>query len=506
MATEIAARSPSPPCLLTSSSAAGYERHRPEETALHTVVREQLETFLARAREDDRPAPRFIEQELRAYLRCGILAHGFLRLHCDACGHDRLVPFSCKRRGFCPSCGGRRMADTAAHLVDCVLPEVPIRQWVLTLPYPLRYRCAYDAALTTEILRRFLRALFSALRRRAKGQWGTPRGRCGAVTFIQRFGSALNLNVHFHTLALDGVYAGGDGTTARFLPLPPPSPDEVARVLAGTARRIARLVESRADGDDDALARDEPLLATLSAASLRSRIAMGPGAGQRWRRLGDRVEPHDPEPDPEASPRIPQHDGMSLHADVATPARDRRRLERLCRYVARPPLAHGRLELRPDGRLALRLKTRWRDGTTHILMERHELLERLVPLIPPPRAHQVRYHGVLAPCASARDRVVLGPRPPRAAAELQAPIPEEHHEPARLRPWDPKERCHADDSVVIHPGLRANATRPARSHARAGPVRGDPGATDHRDSGWGAASDCPRPRRIPWAELLQRVF
>jgi hypothetical protein len=81
---------------------------------------------------------------------------------------------------------------------------------------------------------------------------------------------------------------------------------------------------------------------------------------------------------------------MSLHADVAVPARDRQRLERLCRYVARPPIAIDRLEALPDGRLAYRLKTRWRDGTTHVLMERHELVERLAPLIPPPRAHQVR--------------------------------------------------------------------------------------------------------------------
>jgi hypothetical protein len=198
----------------------------------------------------------------------------------------------------------------------------------------------------------------------AKSRWGTPRGQCGAVTFIQRFGSALNLNVHFHTLALDGVYTSDRGNATRFLPLPPPSPSEVTRVLAGTARRVARLVASRAEGDDDALARDEPLLATLAAASLRSRVAMGPGAGQRWRRLGDRVEPDGAE-DPDASSHTPEHGGMSLHADVAVPAHDRRRLERLCRYVARPPLAHDRLEVRSDGRLALRLKTRWRDGTTH---------------------------------------------------------------------------------------------------------------------------------------------
>jgi hypothetical protein len=110
---------------------AEYERHEPEKALLHQVLREQLASFLASATLRDQPTPRFIEQELRAFLRCGVLAHGFLRLHCDACGHDRLVAFSCKRRGFCPSCGGRRMADTAAHLVDRVLPDVPIRQWVV---------------------------------------------------------------------------------------------------------------------------------------------------------------------------------------------------------------------------------------------------------------------------------------------------------------------------------------------------------------------------------------
>ena len=256
---------------------------------------------------------------------------------------------------------------------------------MLTLPYPLRYRCAYDAKLTSAVLRAFLQALFAELRRRVQRQWGVRAEQCGAVTFIQRFGSALNLNIHFHTLALDGVYtyALGQGHAPRFLPLPPPSAHEVARVLAGTARRIQRLLEARAEDDADALARDEPLMALLAAASLRTRIATGAHRGEPWRRLGDRVEPSEderPDADPEASARVPQHGGMSLHADVAVPARDRRRLERLCHYVARPPLANDRLEERPDGTLALRLKTRWRDGTTHILMERSELIERLVPL------------------------------------------------------------------------------------------------------------------------------
>jgi hypothetical protein len=142
-----------------------------ERVSMHQCCRLLGETPLARPPAQDAtgrgfaaklcslatPVARFVERELRAYLTCGILAEGFLRVHCDACGHDRMVAFSCKGRGLCPSCGGRRMADTAPHLVDRVLPEVPTRQWILTLPYPLRYRCAWDARITSEVLRAFMR-------------------------------------------------------------------------------------------------------------------------------------------------------------------------------------------------------------------------------------------------------------------------------------------------------------------------------------------------------------
>jgi hypothetical protein len=110
-------------------------------------VREHLETFLQQARTadpDGAGVPSFVEAELRRFLKCGVLAHGFARFHCDTCGTDRLVAFTCKGRGFCPSCGGRRMTAQAAHLVDQVLPPVPIRQWVLSLPFELRFRIAFD--------------------------------------------------------------------------------------------------------------------------------------------------------------------------------------------------------------------------------------------------------------------------------------------------------------------------------------------------------------------------
>src|SRR5215831_5409722 len=121
------------------------------------------------------------------------------------------------------------MADTAAHRVDRVLPWVPIPQWVLSLPFALRYRLAWDATLASQVLGGFLSSIFASLRRRARLSVGLGRIlQCGAVTFVQLFGDALNLNVHFHSLVLDGVYARDETGCVRFHPLPPPDGAEVA--------------------------------------------------------------------------------------------------------------------------------------------------------------------------------------------------------------------------------------------------------------------------------------
>ena len=108
--------------------AADDERHRPEETPLYGIVETYYPQFLARLEAEGSSLLAFVKQEFDDYLKCGRLEHGFLRVKCDACSHEHLVAFSCKRRGFCPSCGARRMIESAAHLVDHVLPEQPIRQ------------------------------------------------------------------------------------------------------------------------------------------------------------------------------------------------------------------------------------------------------------------------------------------------------------------------------------------------------------------------------------------
>jgi putative transposase len=226
------------------------------------------------------------------------------------------------------------------------------------------------------------------------------------VTCIQRFGDALNLNVHFHTLVLDGVFDGDPRGRAKFLPLPPPTTREVEWIARRASRGIIRLLIRRGLGPDaefslaDPLPSEDPLLAALYGASVHSRIATGPRAGQWVLRFGDPVEVEDR--DVPSSPRCVTVGGLSVHAEVGVPARDRRRLQRLCRYAGRPPLATLRLSRIADGRLLYRLKRRWRDGTTHVVFEPQELLEKLAALVPPPRVHQVRYHGILGPAACDR--------------------------------------------------------------------------------------------------------
>ena len=206
-----------------------YRRRHPEKTALYQVVQEHYRTFLEVCEEGERPLPAFVRREFEGFLGCGILAQGFVRVRCADCGYDRLVSLSCKRRGFCGACLGRQMSEAAAHLVENVLPAVPMRHWVLSLPPPLRYLLAYDRSLCTEVLKIYQRKLFGWLRKRAKRELSlasVKEAHPGAITVVQRASSHLALNVHFHTLAADGVFVEV-GDEVEFRELPPPSEEEI---------------------------------------------------------------------------------------------------------------------------------------------------------------------------------------------------------------------------------------------------------------------------------------
>ncbi len=242
------------------------------------------------------------------------------------------------------------MTEHAAQLVETVLPRVPVRQWVLTLPYRLRYRLAWDHGLTRAVLGIYARVLQDFYVRSAH-RLGLGRGRTGMLTVVQRFGSGVNLNVHFHTLVLDGVFTERMPGRLQFHAATPPSDEAVAAVLGAIRHRVGRWLARRglAPGAEpeapDGLAEISPVLAEIMSASVQGRVALGRQAGARVERLGG--EP------PERGacghgPRQAHLDGFDLHADVRVPPNDRARLEHRCRYLLRP-VRQGRVSASRPG-------------------------------------------------------------------------------------------------------------------------------------------------------------
>lgn len=360
---------------------------------------------------EGRPLPDHVPDEFDAYLKCGRLEEGFLRVRGGSCNPEKLVAFSCKKRGLCPSFGGRCMAETAALLADEVLPERPLRQSVLSLPHARRFLLATDLDSLTLALRTVYRTIsgFQLTRAGMTRATGYP----GAVTLIQRFGSALNPNVHFHMIFLDGVYVPVDGASAVFRHLPAPTGTELADLVRQIAQRLGKVLERRALVERDM---ENAWLATLGAEgplddlighAITYRIAVGPRTGQKLSTL--QTVSAMPE---EAGQQGDQHNaanvgGFSLHAGLDIQPHQREKLERLFRHVAWPPIAVERLALTSSGQMRYPLKTTCRDGTTHIVLDPLDLVARLAARVPPLRMHLTRFHGVFAP--HSKLRVVVTP-------------------------------------------------------------------------------------------------
>ncbi|MBK6847503.1 MAG: transposase [Proteobacteria bacterium] len=227
-----------------------------------------------------------------------------------------------------------------------------------------------------------------------------------ALCALQRFGSAINLNVHAHVIAPDAVFVV-DGEALRPMVLPPPTDAEVAQVALGVHRRVCRLFARRLEQDEAAAEREPTPLDNAVAEAL----------APARRLLQTEAWP------PPARPRCASVDGFGVHANVALTAEDRAGLEHLIRYALRPPLAHTRLKRLPSGRIRYQLKRPWYDGSTHLELDPLALMRRLALLIPPPFQHTLRYHGLLAPHARHRAKLAaLLPAAPPATAPAAAPV------------------------------------------------------------------------------------
>jgi hypothetical protein len=176
------------------------------------------------------------------------------------------------------------MSQTVEHLVEHVIPHVPVRQWVLALPIPLRVLLAAQPELVTPVLQVVQRVVTRHLLDAAGLH--ADEGRGGAVTLIQRFGSAANLNIHLHCLVLDGAYrCGADGAPA-FIEVAAPTDDELHALLQTVIPRLMKMLSRRGVlvedmgqaylAEPDADGEEARTLRPLQAAAITYRIAFGP--------------------------------------------------------------------------------------------------------------------------------------------------------------------------------------------------------------------------------------
>jgi hypothetical protein len=339
------------------------------------------------------------------------------------------------------------MSEGAANLVDHVFPDVPIRQFVLTMPFSLRFPLAFDGKLLSQVLRIFTDTVGAWYHRRLLER-NLPNGETGAVTVIQRANSDLRLSPHFHCLFLDGVYAPDqDGKTLIFHPAPAPSQQDIEDLIERASHRILRFLKRRgvisfvpAPGDgeislvsDETIADKDPLLAKLLAAA--SAGASPAGHVNKRKTIRFVLDPHDR---PIAKGTLcGQSRGFNLQAATRLAANDKAGRERLCRYILRPPFSNDRLRLLPNGNIRLDLKHPWSDGTRAIDLEPLAFIARLAALVPSPRFHLTHYFGVLSSHSHSRSLVV--PKDPAAlsppCAKGGKPVGEKPARKSRYIPW-----------------------------------------------------------------------
>ena len=454
-------------------------------------MREYLATFLATVREErGKSLPRYVEEELRRYLRCGILAHGFLRVVCPKCRQEIVVAYSCKCRGACPSCSARRMCDAAAHLVDHVLPDVPVRQWVLTAPHEVRRVLALRPDALTAQGRIFVEEIARWQKRVASAD-----GETGAVTFVQRFDSTLGCFVHFHVIVPDGVFTRADDAAdgaVVFREGPAPTRADIADVAARVEKRMCRWLRRR--GLLDERAAEDRSNEALELSPLEACMQMSL-FGSTYVRLAKDGAPV-PLAGEEARFRaagkgqwVAEASGFNVHAGVTVRSGDREGLERLCRYGARPPFSLERLSILADGRVAYLLRKPRRNGATHLVMTPVQFLSRLASLIPPPRFPLQRLSGVFGPRSPLRASVV--PRGPVARAGATPKLPRARKKKRAAKKPD-------DASAFVASG---EASSPERAF---GDSENAVGSRPRTSLGDGVVNQGGS--RIEWAQLLRRIY
>ena len=310
---------------------------------------------------------------------------------------------------------------------------------MLTFPVPIRLCLAVKPKVMARALE--IAHLVIGQYYRNKTKLNSTNSKSGAVTLRQRFGGSLNLNIHFHQMFVDGCFElNKEKQPIDFWVASTPTVKEIETVLTKIIVKLTKYLEKQKIiiRDDDGGGGfqipipDEDTLSKLQASSVTYRFATGKSKGKKAIVLRSITDT-----DHTATKGlVAKHSGFSLHAGVACKAHERDKLEQICRYIARPAVSEERLSINDQGDVIYRFKKPWDDGTTALKLTPMELMERLVALVPRPRVHLTRYHGVLGPHYKHRKQIVPKPIVLKLVTEDQVAVdPKQQEMKNKNIPW-----------------------------------------------------------------------
>ena len=348
-----------------------------------------------------RKRPVTILADVNAYLDCGNMRRNKATLECTKCLIRREFPLSCKRRNFCEACGLRRQRDRGDFLRHKVIGATPMRLWTVTLPHPARTFLGGEPQLTTAVLGAVLRRITRYIRmsiKRAQDLTTVRIVHTGAITVIQRVGTDLDGNLHFHILFTNGAFVQlrtDDGLT--FVELPQPTDEDIAEIARDIAKGVRKELWRANFWEDGEPEGDR---------TISGHFVSRDGEAKRFRFTGV------------AANGAPRPKGVgAVNVDVRPPigGEDHENLARILAYMLAPAVRDKHLTVQPDSVL-LELKRERTDGTTHRQLTFDQLFDRLAFMVPPRYANLIRFHGVYAPNAALRADVVPEGQEPTGSA------------------------------------------------------------------------------------------
>jgi hypothetical protein len=318
-----------------------YRSRRPRETPLYRLVEALYDTVKGvweeRFEQQYGFWRGFVDGVVDAYLDCGLYESGFARVRCPGCSEEFLVATSCQKRGFCPSCGAKRAAAFAAFLADEVLEQVGHSMWTFSLPKMIRPYFVHHPELRGKLCRAAYETVQEMM---AAAAIGTDGFRTGMVAITATAGDLLNVNPHVHAI----VPRGGWGCDGEWTPVPFVDRDSAERLFR--AKVLAMLIGEGLMSDG------------------RVRVLMS------WR----------------------HNSGFSVDDSVRFEPEDRKSMEKVARYLLRPPLSLERMTYtKGDDQVVYQRKGKDGRPGEEERIDALDFLARVIAHIPPPRVHLVRY-------------------------------------------------------------------------------------------------------------------